>query len=143
MAKRKLSAEQRAKLRAELAEGVKSGRKTPELLEQVSKRFGITTITARWYLKSIGVKPKRRGKRLGRPPGSKNGLPKILDNVHAKALETIGLAEKAKRLVPKWEKLLKRQAELNMVVQKAQQQLQRVSKRAKTIGDKITSLVGR
>src|SRR5688572_12550016 len=77
MAKRKLSPEQRTKLRAELAEAVKAKRKTPEVLEEISKKYGITTITARWYLNSLDGKPRRKAGRRGpgRPRGRRPGRP--------------------------------------------------------------------
>jgi hypothetical protein len=79
-----------------LAAGVKSGAKVTDVLRETAKKYGITTITARWYLKSISVKPKRKGKRMGRPPGSRNGssdLAKVVEKLAAKTME-------ASRLVP-------------------------------------------
>lgn len=141
MAKRKLSAEQRAKLRAELAQGVKAKTPIPELLETISKKYGITTITARWYLKSIGVKPKRRKGQPGRPPGS-NGL-SGLKAMHSRALKTIARAKEAKRLYPRWRKLVQRGADLERELGKLDRKLKRVSKRATQMKDRIVELVDR
>lgn len=135
MAKRKLSAEQRTKLRAELADGVKAGTKTPELLEAVSKKYGITTITARWYLKSIDGAPKRRTGKGGRPP--KNGQAAL----HTEALEAFERAKKAKSLVPRWQKLVDQKTELERQSKKIDRQLIRVTKKAEKLGKIISSLV--
>lgn len=137
MAKRKLSSEQRTKLRAELAAGVKAGTRTPELLETIAKKYGITTITARWYLKSLGVKPKSR---RGRPAGSKNGLANV-DAIQTKAMESMQRAKKAKKLLPRWKKLVARKQELERESKRVEKLLQQVTKKADKLGEVVSALV--
>lgn len=137
MAKRKLSSEQRAELRAELKKAVDAGEKTPDLLRAVSKKYGITTITARWYLKSIDGAPRagRRGRKPGRPPGGgEANLLRIVEEQHRNARE-------ARRLVPRWQKLVARQGLLRRQVGKLQRRLDAAQKRADTLKRRIDALI--
>jgi hypothetical protein len=146
MAKRKLSSDQRAQLRADLKKGVAGGQKIADLLRDVAKRYGITTITARWYLKSIDGAPKRarggarRGRRPGRPPGSSNGasdagLVKLVEDQARSAKE-------ARRLVPRWQKLVSREASLRQTATRIQRKLLATARRASALRKRIDTLVG-
>ena len=53
MAKRKLSEKDRAAIRRRLKRGLAKGTPPSELLKRAAKRYGISTETARWYLKSL------------------------------------------------------------------------------------------
>ena len=139
MAKRKLSSEQRAELRAELKKGVDAGEKTPDLLRAVSKKYGITTITARWYLKSIDGAPRagRRGRKPGRPAGSgpvPGNLARIVEEQHRNARE-------ARRLVPRWQKLVAKQGLLRRQVGRLQRRLDATERRADLLRRRIDVLV--
>ena len=138
MAKRKLSSEQRVALRAELKKGVAGDQKTADLLRDVAKKYGITTITARWYLKSIDGRPRKSGARRGpgRPPGGSDaGLVKLVE-------EQARNAKEARRLVPRWQKLVSREAALRLLASKIQRKLGTTSKRAGALRKRIDALVG-
>lgn len=140
MAKRKLSSEQRAELRADLKKAVGAGQKTADVLRDVAKKYGITTITARWYLKSIdGVKSprgERRGRKPGRPPGNGDtGLLKLVEEQHRNARE-------ARRLVPRWQRLVGREALLRRQATQVQRRLDATSRRAVALRKRIDALVG-
>ncbi len=68
MVQKELSVEQREELRQELAAAIKSGKTVVESVTAVAGKYGLSTVTVRWYLAKLGIVPK--GKR-GRPAGSK------------------------------------------------------------------------
>jgi hypothetical protein len=145
MAKRKLSSEQRAELRADLKKGVTGGQKVADLLRDVAKKYGITTITARWYLKSIDGAPRRarggkRGRRPGRPPGSSNGASPA--GLVKRVEEQARAAKEARRLVPRWQRLVSREAALRQASVRIQRKLAATSKRAGVLRKRIDALVG-
>ena len=139
MAKRKLSSEQRVALRLELKAGLAGKKKQADILRAIAEKYGITTITARWYLKSLdghkkGRKPGRRGP--GRPPGSGNvdGLVKLVE-------EQSRNAKAARRLVPRWQTLMSREASLKRLAAKVDRQLAATSRKATTLRKRLDALV--
>jgi hypothetical protein len=141
MAKRKLSSDQRAELRVELKKAIGGERKTADVLRDVAKKYGITTITARWYLKSIGGGPKKarggakRGRKPGRPPGG--GDAGLLRLVEAQARN----AKEARKLVPRWQRLVSREASLRQLASRVQRKLSTTSQRAVALRKRIDALV--
>jgi hypothetical protein len=139
MAKRKLSAEQRRELRAWLTKAVKSGRLTPEIIKDAAGKYGISPITARWYLKSLngaGTRGRRRSIRSSRNGLSTRSNGALEDRVQ----EALVKARAAKRLLPRWKKLVAREVELRRLVRKVGRQLTRTSRKAKTLGGRIAEL---
>lgn len=146
MAKRKLSAEKRAELRADLKKATGGGKKTADVLRESAKKYGITTITARWYLNSLnGKKPKRRtgrpaGRRgPGRPPGFKGGVASFVKAVHARAEN----AKQASRLISRWQILVDNESNLRRQALKLERKLEATSSKAGQLRDRIAELVGR
>lgn len=151
MAKRKLSAEQRAEIRDVLKKAVESGRKTSEVLQEVSEKYGITTITARWYLNSLNGKPKRvgrpkgkpgrkpgrRGRKLGRPPGS-GDVSRLTKFVEEQATR----AKKAQRLMTRWQAAATREAALQRQAAKVQRQADAASRKVASLRKRLNALVG-
>lgn len=137
MAKRKLSSEQRAELRADLKKAAGGDRKTADVLRDVAKKYGITTITARWYLNSLdGVKRGKRGRKPGRPSGNGDaGLLKLVE-------EQARSAQEARRLVPRWRKLVVRESELRRQANSVQRKLDATRRRAVALRKRIDVLVG-
>jgi transposase len=139
MAKRKLSADQRRELRAWLTKAVDGGRPTPEIIKDAASKYGISPITARWYLKSLngsGARARRRptkSSRNGVSARSNGALEVIVQDALVKARE-------AKRLLPRWQKLVAREVELRRLVKKVGVQLTRTSRKAKTLGGRIAEL---
>lgn len=68
MAKRKLSAARRNALRADMKRRIAAKVPTPRILEELAKKYSISTETGRWYLKSMGkAGGKPRAKRKPKP----------------------------------------------------------------------------
>ena len=139
MAKRKLSSEQRAELRSDLKKAIGGERKTADVLRDVAKKYGITTITARWYLKSIdgGARKARgakRGRKPGRPAAGDAGLLRLVE-------EQARNAKEARKLVPKWQRLVSREASLRQLASRVQRKLSATSQQAVALRKRIDALV--
>lgn len=136
MAKRKLSAEQRAALRKELKKAVSSNKNIPDVLRAVARKYGISEITARWYLKSLdGQKAARR--RPGRPKGSGNGNADLLKIVTTRSEK----AKEAKRLVPRWQALVTKERNLRRKSRSLERRLSAVQRKVTTVRAKLDELV--
>ena len=139
MAKRKLSPEKRAQLRVELKKAVDGGKKVADVLREVAAKYGITTITARWYLKSLDGKPREagRGRRPGRPPGT-NGSAGVLKAVIARTEN----AKAAGKLIPRWQALVDRESTLRRQALKVGRRLEAVAEKARKLRTRISDLMG-
>lgn len=146
MAKRKLSAEQRGELRAELKKALEAGKPTPEILKEASAKYGISTITARWYFNSIRDGKPSNGStraRRGRPRGSRTLVGSTGDGeLQTLAAEKLKKAKKATRLVPRWQRLVAREKELQKLQRTVTKQLKRISGKARALKSRISELVG-
>lgn len=83
MAKRKLSPEQRTEIRSDIKTALESGQKQADILRDVAKKYGITTITAGWYRRTLtkdatAQKPKPKDGRRKRGKGRK-GVAKVIE----------------------------------------------------------------
>lgn len=139
MAKRKLSAKQRSELRADLKKGPQAGESNADLLRRMAKKYGITTITARWYLKSIDGSLKQAGKRgrpAGRPLGSSS--PDILLR---KADEQLKRAKAAKKLAPRLTRLVAKEKKLSLLIKRASKRLEATSAKVVRIRTQMDALV--
>jgi hypothetical protein len=146
MAKRKLSPEQRIALRAELKKSIGGEQKTADVLRAVAKKYGITTITARWYLNSVdGIKKAgRRGP--GRPPGRKPGRPAGTNGSSSSLIKAVNIqadnANAAKKLVPRWQALVEKESALRLQVTKLSRRLEATSQKATKLRSMISQLAG-
>ena len=66
MAKRKLSPEQRTEIRSDIKTAIESGQKQADVLRDVAKKYGISTVTAGWYLRAIRAKDTEKKPKDGR-----------------------------------------------------------------------------
>lgn len=142
MAKRKLSTEQRSELRADLKKGRQGDESNADLLRRVADKYKITTITARWYQKSIGGTPKvkKAGKRgPGRPPGRRTGS----NGSPTQFMRRIQNAQEAGKLVPRWQKLVDKESDLRRQLSKLERKLETAAQRAVQFKSRIQELVGR
>ncbi len=146
MAKRKLSAEQRAELRAELKKSIGGKEKTADVLRRVAKKYGITTITARWYLKSVDGSKKTGRRGPGRPPGRRPGRPTLGNGSDAGLVKLVddraAKAKEASKIVPRWQKLVDRESELRRQASKIARLLDATSSKASRLRSRINELVG-
>lgn len=157
MAKRKLSSEQRAELRQEMSKALAAGQKPADILNETAKKYGITTITARWYLKSLGgAKSAGRGRKRrgpGRPPGSgrrgrpgrrpgtlRDGVAGVLASAQAEGLKQ---AKAAQKLFARWQAILAKQGSLRKIERTVKRQMARLGRQAKAVGRRISRLVER
>ncbi len=166
MAKKKLSVEQREELRQELAASIKAGKSVVESVTAVAGKYGLSTVTVRWYLAKLGIVPK--GKR-GRPAGSKTakrgpgrpkgsgqkrgpGRPKgsgpngtltagMVAAVQSKAAAAIKNGRAAQKLMPRWEKLVAQEQELRRQAAALARRLAGVAAQARALGAKVQALV--
>jgi len=166
MAKRKLSESQRATIRKELTHLLRTAKTKAEALRVVAKKYGITTITARWYSKTLKGAPTSAAKpgapkaapaqpkasRLKAAPArgqaaARNGHGGVVGTVGkivAGALVTAGIAfaraRQAKGLIPQWQMYVKKELSLRKMERQVRRELQAVAKKARAIHQRIKSL---
>jgi len=168
MAKRKLSPQQRETIRKEIRQYLAQKKRPSEILSAVAKKYGITTVTARWYLKSVrgpqsspaagarGAKaaksPKKRitSRKSRKASAPSNGHPKaggavqrLVANVQAIAEETFSRAREAKKLIPQWRTYVSRELSLKKLEGKLRRELRLVSSKAQALHRKIRALTSR
>jgi hypothetical protein len=164
MAKRKLSESQRASIRTELASLLRTAKTKAEAFRSVAKKYGITTITARWYSKTLKGAPKpakakaakaapaarKAAAAPAKPRGraaARNGhgviagaVGKIVAGALATAGKAFARAREAKKLIPQWQQAVQKEFSLRKVERKVRQELRLVAKKARTLHQKIKSL---
>jgi hypothetical protein len=151
MAKRKLSLKQRLYLRKDLRQLLAQKKKQADILRAIAKKYGITTISARWYYHSI-VRPARpspvqeaavSGRTIEYRSQAHADNATSLRIVH----EVQSIAEKnfkrfleAKKLIPKWQIYVKKEAALRKLESKVRSDLRAVSNKASALHRKIRAL---
>jgi len=164
MAKRKLSPEQRTTIRKEIRQYLAQKKKPADIQRTVAKKYGITTITARWYLKSVrdpqsspagrpaaGPASKSRATRKTGPKTAKrNGHPqaggavhRLVANIEAIAHETFSRGRRAKQLIPQWRAYVTRLLSLKKLESRVRRELHAVSSKAQALQRKIRELTSR
>jgi hypothetical protein len=164
VAKRKLSPEQRVTIRKEIREYLTQKMKPSEIQKLVAKKYGITTITARWYLKSVrdpqspssaratpAKGAKRRAARKPRKASApRNGHPqaggaihRLVANIEAIAEEAFSRGRQAKKLVPQWRAYVSKELTLKKLESRVRRELRVISSRAKALHAKIRALTSR
>ena len=164
MAKRKLSEKDRAGVRRMLKRGVAKGTPQSELLKSVAKVYGISTETARYYLKSLQKgKTKKRKPAAKRKPAkatrrrrrkrraARNGQPSAPDLVRkarAAARDRAREVVTLKRLLPEYNQVRRSQEKLQGRLQEVRQleravsgSLRQATKRAKKLESQLRGLV--
>ena len=165
MAKRKLSESQRASIRKELAVLLRTAKTKADALRTVAKKYKITTITARWYAKTLkgvvapaaklakaaGSKakapaprpaPKAAAPRNGHA-ASPGGIPGLIASVAAVAERALSRARAAQKLVPQWQLYVKKQLSLGKLEKKVREELRVVAQKAQDLERKIKELTTR
>jgi hypothetical protein len=161
MAKRKLSTAQRVAIRKELSRGIRRNTSHAELLKIVANKYRISTMTARWYLKSVGeshspiagrATPDRSSRRTStkktrKGPARKNAHPqrngavhRLFASVHAIAEKTFSRARQVKKLVPQWRAYISKEFSLKKLESRVRQELRLVSSKAQALHRKIREL---
>jgi hypothetical protein len=164
MAKRKLSPEQRITIRKEIRQYLVQKKKPSEIQKLVAKKYGITTITVRWYLKSVRdpqsgasgrATPQRGAKRnvarkAPKAPAARNGhasaggaIHRLVASIQAIAEETFSRGRQAKKLIPQWRAYVSKELTLTKLESRVRHELRVVSSRAKALHRKIRALTSR
>jgi hypothetical protein len=164
VAKRKLSPQQRETVRKEIRQYLAEKKKPADIQRTVAKKYGITTITARWYLKSVRnpqspsagrAAPARSSKRAstkktrkqraqtnGHTPRS-GAVHRLFANVQAIAHETFSRAHQLKKLVPQWRAYVSKEFSLRKLEARARRELRAISSKARALHRKIKKLTSR
>ena len=141
MAKRKLSLKQRQTIRQDIRKGLGEKKKQSELLKAMAKKYGISTITARWYLKSVvNPSPKRRTPRKSLLNRLKGASLKLVQQVQSTAKKTLKRALEVKKLIPKWQIYVRKEASLRKAESKLKKTLQVVTSKAEELHRRIRGL---
>jgi len=152
MAKRKLSPQQRETIRKEIRQYLAQKKRPSEILSAVAKKYGITTVTARWYLKSVrgpqsspaaGARGAKAAKSPKKRITSRKRVQRLVANVQAIAEETFSRAREAKKLIPQWRTYVSRELSLKKLEGKLRRELRLVSSKAQALHRKIRALTSR
>lgn len=141
MAKRKLSLKQRIAVRSEISVGLARQRKPADILREVAAKYGITTITGRWYLKQVrdasqqshASKDHRLPDRRGR---SSTGSIAKRSPTHPSLRDVL----EAKKLIPQWQMFVKKEESLRKLEGKIWHELQEVTTKASKLQQRIRAL---
>jgi len=168
MAKRKLSESQREAIRKELKELLRTAKTKAEALRVVAKKYGITTITARWYAKTLKgltrpaprpaastttapaskmaapavrkTAPRKQKASRNAHRGPTGVLEKLVAGARATAAQVFARAKLAKQLLPKWQGYVRKETSLRNVERKVRQELRIVARKARALQARIKSL---
>ena len=164
MAKRKLSPEQRVNVRKEIRQYLAQKKKPSEIQKLVAKKYGITTITARWYLNSVRSPQSSSAARATAVKGAKyttskksrkesaptNGHPhasgaahRLIANIQAIAEEAFARGRQAKKLIPQWRVYVTKAISLKKLESQVRRELRIVSSKAEALQRKIRALTSR
>jgi len=163
MAKRKLSESQRSAIRKELAELLKKAKTKAEAFRAVAKKYNITTITARWYAKTLKGVPARaakaskavlrkaseivarpaaraRGHRNGTANGVGDAAGRLLSSLASAAELALARAKRAKKIVPQWQAYVRKELSLRKLEARVRRDLQVAARKAQELGKKVKAL---
>jgi hypothetical protein len=173
MAKRKLSESQRVSIRKELGALLRTSKTKAEALRTVAKKYGITTITARWYAKSLKgpsaavtkspkpqapaarpakvATPKPQASTAPNAPAARNGMAaaalgaagRIVASVKAIAERSFSRARQAKALIPQWQAYVSKQLSLRKAEKKVREELRAITGKAQALERRIKDLTKR
>lgn len=153
MAKRKLSPQQRLTIRKEIRQQIAQKKKQADILRTIAEKYGITTITARWYYKGI-AKPAKQSRskpkatRKYAAPGrrrktriSSNGASlRLVQQVQSVADKSLKRALEVKKLIPKWQVYVRKEATLRQTESRLKRELRSVSSKAGALHRRIQAL---
>ena len=153
MAKRKLSPQQRQTIRKEIRQHIARKEKQADILRTIAEKYGITTITARWYYKGIAQPTKQsrrtpkvtrkykvRGRRRRTRLAKDGAFSRLVQQVQSVADKSFKRALAVKKLIPKWQIYVKKEASLRKIEGKLKRQLRSVSAKAGALHRRIQAL---
>lgn len=144
MAKRKLSLQQRKTIRREIRQLIAQKKKQADILRAMADKYGIKTVTARWYYKSIVKTGKNQAVRRTSARGGvrlANGASlRLVHQVQSIADRNLKRVLEAKKLIPKWQLYVKKEAALKKLENKVRSDLRAASTMASELHRKIRAL---
>lgn len=155
LAKRKLSLEQRATVRKEIRQSLTKKKKPAEILRAVAAKYGVSIITARWYLKSVlrpgkpvsARKPKgrhqasgRQARRRTRVQPANGAAMRFVHQVQAIAEKSFKRVVEVKKLIPKWQVYVRKEASLRQLENRVKTQLRAISTKVAALHRRIQAL---
>ena len=156
MAQRKLSPTQRTAIRRQIQKGLSSELSQAEVLRRVAKKYRISPVSARWYLKGNGSgngkarhasHPKRKAKKVRRfrkhspTKASRNGNGvRILDAVRGLSREQLRRALTAKAMLPQLESARRRHAALKEQAQRVVKATRAAERHARQLERRLRKL---
>ena len=151
MAKRKLSLQERNSIRKEIQQLISQKKKQADILRAMAKKYGIKPITARWYYQSVVGTAKgafsrksrvlRRavGHRASNQPANGTSL-RLINQVQSIADRNFKRVLEVKRLIPKWQVYVKKEAALRKLENRVKTNLRAISTKASELHRKIRAL---
>ena len=152
MGKRKLSLQQRQTIRKEIRQLITQKKKQSEILRAMAAKYHITPITARWYYKSL-VRPGkqapkaklaprggRKAVRRGRIHSTNGAALRIVQHVQTLADKSYKRVVEAKKLIPKWQVYVKKEASLRKLQGKVRSALRTIASKATALHRRIKAL---
>lgn len=145
MARKKLSDEQRSAIRKEILKKLRAGESRSSVGRQLSKKYGVSTVTIRWYVKSLkGNAP------VGRAPASApatvappRSTMRLLDIVKNVSEEGLARALAAKKLFVQLQAKLADAEKLRRAEREVQRSLQIITASARRLEEKLHKLTVR
>lgn len=100
MARKKLSGAQRAAVKKEILKKLAAGASRSSVGRQLSKKYGVSTVTIRWYIKSL------KGNAAARPAARSRSSLRLLDIVRNVSEAGLARAIEARKLFVQLQKKL-------------------------------------
>jgi hypothetical protein len=145
MAKKKLSGPQRVAIRKEILKRLAAGQSRSSIGRQLSKKYGVSTVTIRWYIKSLkGPAPTSGSPALPTVSivGSKRSL-RLLDLVKNVSEEGLARALAAKKLFVRLQEKLAESEKLRRAERELRKSLEVIMASAKRLEKKLLKLTVR
>jgi len=142
MARKKLSQSQRSAIRKEILKRLGAGASRTAVGRDLSKKYGVSTVTIRWYIKSL----KGTVAATGSAPISITGptrAMKLLDIVKNVSEEGLARALAAKKLFVQLQKKLAETERLRRAEREVQRSLQLITASARQLEKKLYKLTVR
>jgi hypothetical protein len=153
MAKRKLSPQQRETVRKDIRQLVAQKKMQADVLRAIAGKYHITPITARWYYKSVVKTGKQvsqskqnvsqvteKTARRPRIHVANGAALRIVHQVQSLADKSFRRVVEARKLIPKWQVYVKKEATLRKLEDKVRSELRMVSQKATALHRRIRSL---
>ena len=152
MAKRKLSPQQRQSVRREIRQFIAKKKNRAEIGKLIAERYEITPITSRWYLRKI-IGPRTYRSQGGTAKRQTLTFPsrsavattdlaslRVVDRVRSLTEKSLKRAMEAKKLIPKWQIYVKKEASLRKLEDQVKSELRVVSLKATALQRRIRAL---